>query len=428
MRQMISGAPDAMEELPSQLESPDTENVRIQLERVLASVPFRTSRRCQALLRHIVERTLQGEAASLKERALGVDVFGRPPDYDTSEAPVVRVAAGETRKKLAQYYQQPQHGGELRIELNPGSYVPEFHFPETAVPPPAQPPAPASSSPTRPRAHRWGKVLIAGGAATVLIAAAWLLSPRWQRSEIERFWGPLLDAPGGVLFCVGESRVYNLHSDAKQRDLENMIEGLPGGSLESSKDAIPLSQLVPVWDRYVALGDAICLMRLTSLFEKRGKPYHIRGGASISFSDLRERPAVLIGAFDNEWTLRAAGQLRYTFYKDYQGLEAVRDRDHPEKSDWKLLNSWPGWNISNDYAIVSRVLDRSTERMVVIAAGITHFGTAGAGEFLSDPAYFSEAVPRLPRDWPRRNLQIVLSVPVVHGASGRPRVLAVHVW
>jgi hypothetical protein len=404
------------------IDSAPPEDVRAQMERLLGCPLFRTSRRCPALFKHIVEGTLAGEAASLKERALGVDVFGRAPDYDTGEDPVVRATAGEIRKKLAQYYQQPEHAGELRIELHPGSYVPEFHFPETAaaVPPPARILA--------PRARNWRKILIAGAAVVAVVATIGLVSPRWRRSDLERFWSPMLNAPGGVLFCLGQPRVYNLHSDAKQRDLENMIERLPGGSLESAKETIALNQLVPMWDRYVALGDAICLLKLTSLFEKSGKPYHIRGGTSTSFADLRERPAVLIGAFDNEWTLRAVGQLRYTFYKDYQGLEVVRDRDHPGKSDWKLVNSWPEWNIPNDYAIVSRVLDRSTDRMVVIAAGITHFGTAGAGEFLSDPAYFADAVPRLPSDWHRRNLQIVLSVPVVHGASGRPRVLATHVW
>jgi hypothetical protein len=66
--------------------------------------------------------------------------------------------------------------------------------------------------------------------------------------------------------------------------------------------------------------------------------------------------------------------------------------------------------------------------MVVVAAGITHYGTAGAGEFLSDPEYFAEALSQLPRDWPRKNLQIVLRVPVVQGASGHPRVLATHSW
>ncbi len=416
MRQVMSGA-EAVADRPT------AEDVRIQMERLLAGVPFRTSRRCQALLRHIVEGALVGEAASLKERSLGVDVFGRAADYDTSEDPVVRVTAGEVRKKLAQYYQQPEHASELRIELNPGSYIPEFHFPDTPVtaPPPALAPPPTAL--TR------RKLLIAACVtAVVAIAGVGVLSPRWRRSDLERFWGPMLDAPGGVLFCLGQPRAYNLRSDAEQRDLENRIEGPPGGALESAKESIPLQRLVPMWDRYVALGDATCLLRLTSLFEKRARPYRVRGGDSTSFSDLRERPAVLIGAFNNEWTLRALGRLRYTFYKDYQGLEGIRDRDHPERTDWKLVNAWPGWSIPNDYAIVSRVVDRSTDKMVVIAAGITHFGTEGAGEFLSDPAYFAEAVPRLPPDWQGRNLQIVLSVPVVGGASGHPRVLATDVW
>jgi hypothetical protein len=415
MRRMMSA-------LPAQVDAPSPEEIRAQMERLLACSLFRTSRRCQALLKHIVESALAGETSALKERTLGVDVFGRAPDYDTGEDPVVRATAGETRKKLAQYYQQAEHAGELRIELHPGSYIPEFRFSEAA---PAV--SPSLQIIARPAAGR-RKLWIAGAAVAAVTASMWLMASGLRRSDLDRFWRPMLEAPGGVLFCLGQPRVYNLHSDAKQRDLENMIEKLPGGSLESSTATIPLNQLVPMWDRYVALGDAICLLRLTSLFEKRGKPYHIRGGTSTSFADLRERPAILIGAYDNEWTLRAVGQLRYTFYKDYQGLELVRDREHPEKSDWKLVNSWPGWNIPNDYAIVSRVLDRSTDRTVVIAAGITHFGTAGAGEFLSDPVCFSEAVPRLPHDWYRRNLQIVLSVPVVHGASRRPRVLATHVW
>ena len=159
-----------------------------------------------------------------------------------------------------------------------------------------------------------------------------------------------------------------------------------------------------------------------------GKAYRVRSEAATSFSDLRERPSVLIGAFDNGWTLREVGEMRYTFYKDFQGLELIRDRDHPENTGWKLLNSWPWWKIAEDYAIVSRVFDVHTDRMVVIAAGITHFGTAGAGDFLGNPEYFSEVVPRLPRDWPRRNLQIVLRIPVVQGVSGHPHVLATHVW
>jgi hypothetical protein len=385
--------------------------VRAQLDRILASSLFRTSHRCQALLRHVVDRSLAGETSTLKERSLGVDVFGRAPDYDTNADPIVRGTAGEIRKKLAQYYQDPEHSRELRVELNRGSYVPEFHPPpESAVP-----------------AH-WPKARIAAIAAMVTVAVIGvLLMNRWRQPALDRFWAPLLNVSGGALLSIAQPRVYNFRSDARQKQIETMIEGMSSTELAASQEVIPLNQLIPMWDRYMAVGDVTCLVRLASVFEKHGKPYRIRSEAATSFSDLRERPSVLIGAFDNEWTLRLLGDMRFTFYKDYQGLELVHDRDHPENTDWKLVNSWPQWNIPNDYAIVSRVFDLHTDRMVVVAAGITQFGTAGAGDFLSNSQYFSEAVRRLPKDWARKNLQIVLRVPVVQGVPGHPQMLATYV-
>src|SRR5438034_610312 len=80
---------------------------------------------------------LEDKAADLKERTLGVAVFGREPTYDTSTDPIVRATAGEIRKRIAQYYQEPGHEHEIRISLSPGSYIPEFNMP--AVPPAAPP-------------------------------------------------------------------------------------------------------------------------------------------------------------------------------------------------------------------------------------------------------------------------------------------------
>jgi hypothetical protein len=391
----------------------EDEKVRVELDRILGSSLFRTSHRCQALLRHVVEKSLAGETIALKERTLGIDVFGRTPDYDTNSDPIVRGTASEIRKKLAQYYQDPGHSRELRIELNRGGYIPEFHrAPQNAVP------------------AGWPKMLIGGIVAGVVVVAVLsvLLVDQWRKPALDRFWAPMLNAAGGVIISVAQPRAYNFRSDARQREIEKMIEGMSPTALASSQEVIPLSQLTPMWDRYMAVGDVTCLLRLASVFENRGKPYRIRSEAATSFSDLRERPSVLIGAFDNGWTLRELGEMRYTFGKDFQGLEWVHDRDHPENTDWKLVNSWPQWDISSDYAIVSRVLDVHTDRMAVVAAGITQFGTAGAGDFLSNPQYFAEAASRLPRDWARKNLQIVLRVPVVQRAPGRPQVIATYVW
>jgi hypothetical protein len=391
----------------------DRETVRSQLDRVLGSPVFRSSHRCQALLRHVVEKSLVGEISALKERTLGVDVFGRLPDYDSNADPIVRGTAGEIRKKLAQYYQDPEHSAELRIVLNRGAYVPEFY--------------PVAQSPSIP-SRRMGHFAAVAVVALTLAVAGTLLIPQWHRSALDRFWAPMVNTPGGVLISVAQPRTYNFRSDARQKEIEATIQGMSPTALASSQEMIPFSQIVPMWDRYLAMGDVNCLLRLASVFEKRGKPYRILSEARTSFSDLRERPSILIGAFDNEWTLRVVGEMRYTFYKDFKGLEMIRDRDHPENTGWNLVNSWPEWNISNDYAIVSRVLDVRADRMTVVAAGITHFGTSGAGDFLGNPDYFSEATSHLPSDWERKNLQIVLRIPVVHGVTGHPQVIAAHVW
>src|SRR5271169_5666366 len=90
--------------------------VREQLERILQSAPFRNSRRYPALLRYVVEHTLEGKTDVLKERTIAADVFGRPVTYDPSNDPVVRTSAAEVRKRLAQYYQEASHSAEIRIE------------------------------------------------------------------------------------------------------------------------------------------------------------------------------------------------------------------------------------------------------------------------------------------------------------------------
>src|SRR5580658_8310319 len=103
-----------------------------QLERTVRSRHFRNSKRYPSFLRFVVEQTLAGKTEALKERTLGTDVFARRSDYDTNADPIVRVTAGEVRKRIAQYYQESGHEHELRIDLPLGSYVPHF-LPATHV-------------------------------------------------------------------------------------------------------------------------------------------------------------------------------------------------------------------------------------------------------------------------------------------------------
>jgi hypothetical protein len=417
-------------QVPTPRLPPDkAEEILRELDRVLANPLFRSSRRCQALLRRITEQTIAGEVDTLKERALGIEVFGRPADYDTSQDPVVRASAAEIRKKLAQYYQEAGHSLETRIELSPGSYLAEFHFPAEKLPDPVPavqvPVAPVGVTPKKSRVRP--AAAISTAAICVMILAVSLIAVFWRHSDLDDLWGPVLKTPGTVLVSVGLQAAYNLRSAQAQDETQGILQ--PSSKTPEVHAPIREEDLILLRDRYVALDDALCLVRLTSLLEKYHKPYRIRAERLTSFADLRDTPSVLIGAFDNRWTLRTADQLRFTFRKDGErDTGMVHDSQHPENTQWKLTDYWPNWDVPVDYAIVTRMMDTTTDRPVIIAAGLTQYGTIGAGELISNQEYFAEAARRLPGGWQKRNLQIVLGVPVVNHISGRPRILATHVW
>jgi Tol biopolymer transport system component len=115
-------------EKPAEISAEQADTVRRALELVISSDACAGSKRCQDFLRLVVEHALAGELDALSERMIGVEMFGRPADYDTSNDAIVSVRATEVRKRLAQYYREAAITPVVRIELPPGSYVPEFHW------------------------------------------------------------------------------------------------------------------------------------------------------------------------------------------------------------------------------------------------------------------------------------------------------------
>src|SRR5882757_8305410 len=77
-----------------------------QLGRILGNPHFAHSKRFPSFMRFIVQEELEGRGDQLKERTLGIEVFGRDARYDTNSDPIVRVTAAEIRKRIAQYYQE----------------------------------------------------------------------------------------------------------------------------------------------------------------------------------------------------------------------------------------------------------------------------------------------------------------------------------
>src|ERR1700734_4293422 len=104
-------------------------NILRQLDRLLDNPHFSHSKRFPSFLRFIVQEELEGRGDQLKERTLGIEVFGRHSGYDTTSDPIVRVTAAEIRKRIAQYYQNTESPDVHRFSLLVGDYIPHFVWP-----------------------------------------------------------------------------------------------------------------------------------------------------------------------------------------------------------------------------------------------------------------------------------------------------------
>jgi len=101
--------------------------IRDQLRKILASPGFVQSARMRQFLELVVDNSLSG-AVSLKETVIGVRLFGRSPDYDSSAEPIVRVEARRLRQKLQQYYEREGTAALVVITLPKGGYTPGFEI------------------------------------------------------------------------------------------------------------------------------------------------------------------------------------------------------------------------------------------------------------------------------------------------------------
>jgi hypothetical protein len=230
------------------------------------------------------------------------------------------------------------------------------------------------------------------------------------------FWKPVMDTPGPVLVAVGD------HPNGPP----TMPAPEGSGNAETPVPSSDSSQTVP-------FADTVTIAKVVGALEARNKQVLIRRGTESSFSDLRSGAVVLIGAFNNEWSLRLTRQLRFSLALDVdKHLIYIRDAKDPSSRSWSWGTNQPretatGANSPRleDFALISRIRDSETGHVVVVIGGLYTYGTETAGEFLTDPNLM-QAISRETRlNGAEQNLQIVLGTTVTDGTPGPPRVLAV---
>jgi len=364
---------------------PDTDEDRAaigaQVERVLAHALFNRSKRFQGVLRYTVERVLAGRCNELKEQTLGEVVFGRRPDYDTAVDHIVRSTVSEMRKRLAQYYSIPEHASEIWISIPPGSYVPVFG---RTVPAPIVAATGAQSTRRPLRLY----LLLVGLAAICIFGIVWY-AHRGPRTALDRFWVPVLDSPGEAVVCAGP---------------------LASGSGREIRFAAGLSNI-------------------TTLLRAGGRHSTIMAATSASLKDFMAGPLILIGAYNNPWTLRFTGPLRFHFVGDRSTRSAfIEDRENPSRRDWSVQFGLPESAATRDYGIVARFKEPATGRMTVVLAGQLNFGVGSAIAMVTTNEFMEYFNRQAPKGWERKNFELVFATDMIDGKRGSPRIVATEFW
>ena len=383
------------------------ESVRQELSRVLASHEFHSSKRSQDFIRYVVEHTLAGRADMLKERTIGIDVFGRSTSYEPSDDATVRVKAGEVRRRLGLYYAGQGAGNPVRIELPAGTYVPEFRSIETPAPAaPSLENAPGPSAPARAPVRSFRLAPLGLGLALVALAAGgwWFLRGRSTASALDEFWAPVLHGTTPVSVCAAYVPVYGLNRDAA--------------------DPNRPEDFVLLTDQFVGGGDLLATARLSAMLTRLNHPYTLRIGNDVSFGDLRQAPAILVGYSYTRWK-EISSDLRY-FIEVSKARTGITDNG--KATPWTIANLPADRRTNEDYAIVSRVFHPDTHAMLVEGAGITQYGTDAAAELVTNADLLAEAVRAAPAGWQNKNLQLVLHVKVIAGTPSSPKVVGAYYW
>jgi hypothetical protein len=444
------------------------EAVRAELRRITTSRHFRSSKRSQQFLEYVVEQKLQGNESCIKERLIGIEVFGRESNYATGDDPVVRVQAGEVRRRL-ELYRAESEKEDIWLELPIGTYVPVFRTrqaetAESAADIPAKSQevfsdilpkstdavatVPSNSAPSLPEMTSPHVFVLPGIAASAKPVFSWRIiafclsllliggaigylvrAPQHAAKAVMEFWGPIMSNPKPVVVNFGKPFVYapsahlfdeyaNNHPGAftKGVDRHNRLLPLDG------KTFIQWSDMTAVSNSGPAVGGVRAGLTLTSFLGKVGKPFAVRFGDEGSFLELRDSPSIIVGAMNNRWTADLDRDFHFGIHDNnsYQYIE-----DKGTNRTWRTEYTERG---AKDYGLITREPKGTTGEFLVKIAGLQDGGTEAACELVTNPEMMENVVRSLPSHWDTKNLQIVISTDVIGWKAGPPQVVAIQVW
>ncbi|MGQ9917848.1 MAG: hypothetical protein ACUVS7_10565 [Bryobacteraceae bacterium] len=358
---------------------------RSQIARILASQAFQRADALKRLLAYLAEKTLTGEAADLKEYSIGVDVFGKPPDYDPQKDASVRIQAGKLRQKLEEYYRGEGANDPVVVEFPKGHFLLRF----------TRRPEPAQAHGRTGLSSWWLVPAVAGGFLAGLLAFLWLGALRLPplTEEQRAIWGPLIDGKRPVLLCLGTPLfIKDSRGFYRSPRVNRWEEAADSPDLLWLRPQILADRAVPV-HIYTGVGDAIAAVEVARLLFAAGARFSVRRSSAVSWEELLHNHIVFLGPPKHTPRLNEI-PVRLDLVMEGRRIHNLRPRDG--ESEW-LEGNWPenSPHVLDDYALISRVPGvHGRSRYLILSASSTE-GTAAAALFVTDPRFSAELVNKV---------------------------------
>jgi hypothetical protein len=447
------------------------------LKEIIEGEAFRGSERCGRFLAYAVNQAIAGRIESLKERVIGIEVFGRRADYNTSEDAIVRVTASDVRKRLKLHYRKNGIVSGIHISLPVGSYIPEItRDAETRVDAfdsrleqPSLPTLsasraafedselillPAKDSPFAPRvlADRetvlsqkhspFGLRALAITLAVVVVVLAAVNLALWgtvrkygSRTKVATVsvlpWSAFFTSQHPTHLVTGDPEIVPIQAMIKSRI--SLMDYVNHNYIRDHNALTPeVKQALlnaPKGD-WVPPGDLQIAVDVAELARSNSRDISVQPSSKTRFSDLKtDDNFVFLGSPRSDpWVSLFNDRLDFQFLPASDSQSEIIRNVHPRPNEQPIYTPTTG-TTGESYAIVAFVQNPGQDGQVLILAGATGEGTDVAGRLVTDLPRLSEALQKCgtPSLGPLKYFELLLRVNVMAGSSRGFDVVSCHI-
>ncbi len=369
------------------------------LQRVAASPAFQKSNRLRELLLYTGERSLRAPDAPIREHEIGVEVFGRPTTYDTSQDTLVRVHASQLRKKLQQHFTEDGLSESLVVEMPKGSYSLVFRRREAElelVP---------VVEPAGPRRSAWLPVLIAVSVISTLAAGLLLVQNVSLRHRAEFGMGaqPSLDSFWRQVFGNGHHN-YIVVADANLVVFEDAIKqhvSLQDYQLKAfdrlAKAHIPDPErralMLNILRPYTSMADANISRRISLVTASNGLTADMVFARDLTVNQVSDHNAVLLGSRRaNPWVTLFEDKLNFqTVFEEAPKQVWFRNKSPKQGEPNAYHGRWSHYS----YCRVAFLPNPKGTGNILLISGTDVQSTEAGGEFVTREDWVRKLRPLL---------------------------------